>query len=413
LTRRVSSRISHYWKLGLCVTLALSTLVLFLISATAGAQTANDRRIVPLVAVVADTTPEPMSEALAAALPSEPEQTSAYVRPNTPTAAVSVTTASRFTWPAAGPITSYFGAGHPTGIDIALDLNSDSPVSAASDGRVTFAGGDACCEYGLYVVLEHDGGFETLYGHLSRVDAKVGDAVRQGQVLGLGGATGKADGKHLHFELLRDNQWVDPFLFLPALGAKLPASEQIACPGRDIETGPDSLTMLEVSSEEFPGLWFEEADIDGRPVDAEVIGSLVHVRFAAPALTKATGSSSLSTVSFKFGTSQGLSEAVSCVVRVSSNKTLANVIVPRQEPLTRALSSSPAAPMTPTRTPTPLPPTPTPTPITLYVVLTPRPSSTPKAPVSFSEDAPPRQVTATPRPATSTPTPKPKGVRFD
>src|SRR6185295_4216230 len=162
-------------------------------------------------------------------------------------------------WPASGPVSSYFGPGHPTGIDIALDPGLDTPVTAAGDGRVTFAGGDQCCEYGLYVVLEHDGGFETLYGHLSRIDVKVGDAVRQGQSVGLGGATGKADGKHLHFELLRDGQWVDPFLYLSLLGARLPVNEQVVCPDRTIMTGPDSLTILKVSSEAFPDLSFEEA----------------------------------------------------------------------------------------------------------------------------------------------------------
>ena len=74
---------------------------------------------------------------------------------------------SGFIWPASGPISSYFGPSHPLGIDIDFFANPNQAVGAAAAGTVTFAGGDACCSYGYYVIIDHGNGFETLYGHFS------------------------------------------------------------------------------------------------------------------------------------------------------------------------------------------------------------------------------------------------------
>ena len=62
-----------------------------------------------------------------------------------------------------------------------------------------------------------ESGATTLYGHFSQITVAQGDRVEQGDVLGLGGATGNATGKHLHFEVHEDNQVVDPQRFLPAV----------------------------------------------------------------------------------------------------------------------------------------------------------------------------------------------------
>ena len=101
----------------------------------------------------------------------------------------------RFAWPARGIITQYFWELHP-GIDIANDAGT--PEVAADAGQVVFAGwGD----YGIYVEIDHGNGFHTVYGHMSRVDVSTGQAVTKGQVIGLMGATGRATGPHLHFEI--------------------------------------------------------------------------------------------------------------------------------------------------------------------------------------------------------------------
>jgi len=122
---------------------------------------------------------------------------------------------SGFIWPTSGPISSPFGPGHPLGIDIDLFSNPNAPIGAAMAGVVTFAGGNACCSYGLYVVVDHGNGYQTLYAHLSKIAVSVGQRVSQGQLLGYGGRTGYATGNHLHFEVHRNGAVINPFSVLP------------------------------------------------------------------------------------------------------------------------------------------------------------------------------------------------------
>jgi murein DD-endopeptidase MepM/ murein hydrolase activator NlpD len=125
------------------------------------------------------------------------------------------TSASGFIWPVAGPISSYFGPSHPLGIDIDLFHNVGAPISAAMGGVVTFAGGNPCCSYGNYVVIDHGNGFQTLYAHLSTIAVSAGEVVAQGQYLGGGGTTGYSTGPHLHFEVHLNGSVVDPLKYLP------------------------------------------------------------------------------------------------------------------------------------------------------------------------------------------------------
>jgi murein DD-endopeptidase MepM/ murein hydrolase activator NlpD len=122
---------------------------------------------------------------------------------------------SGFIWPASGPISSYFTAGHPLGIDIDFHSSPNQAVGAAAAGTVVFAGGNPCCSYGLYVVIDHGNGFETLYAHFSSVAVSVGQRVSQGQVVGYGGRTGYATGNHLHFEVHLNGSVVNPLVYLP------------------------------------------------------------------------------------------------------------------------------------------------------------------------------------------------------
>ena len=123
--------------------------------------------------------------------------------------------AAGFIWPAAGPISSCFGPGHPLGIDIDFFAEPNQAAAAAATGIVTFAGGNPCCSYGLYVVIDHGNGFTTLYAHLSLIGVSVGQVIEQGQTLGLGGRTGFATGNHLHFEILFDGDPINPMPYLP------------------------------------------------------------------------------------------------------------------------------------------------------------------------------------------------------
>ena len=125
-----------------------------------------------------------------------------------------------FIWPVQGRISGRFGNqrvydGTPkaphSGMDIAAATGT--PVKAPADGVVTFA------NPGLYltggtVVLDHGHGISSNFLHLSRIDVKVGDVVKQGDTLAAVGATGRATGPHLHWGMNWFDVRIDPLLVL-------------------------------------------------------------------------------------------------------------------------------------------------------------------------------------------------------
>ena len=64
--------------------------------------------------------------------------------------------------------------------------------------------------FGLFVLLQHPGHYETLYGHASRLLVREGDSVQAGQVIALSGSSGHSTAPHLHFEIRLDGKPVDP-----------------------------------------------------------------------------------------------------------------------------------------------------------------------------------------------------------
>lgn len=96
---------------------------------------------------------------------------------------------------------------HP-GLDIAVP--TDSYIRAAGGGVVTDVGDDPV--YGRFVVIDHGGGYTTLYGHASETLVVLGQEVRERQVVALSGSTGRSTGPHLHFEVLLDGVPIDPLL---------------------------------------------------------------------------------------------------------------------------------------------------------------------------------------------------------
>ncbi|MHB8516186.1 MAG: peptidoglycan DD-metalloendopeptidase family protein, partial [Dehalococcoidia bacterium] len=118
-------------------------------------------------------------------------------------------------WPVVGPISSYYGPSHPLGIDIDGFRLAGAAVGAATSGTVIFAGGNACCSYGLYVVVMSPAGIETLYAHLSSVAVTQGQQVAQGAELGIIGSTGYSTGRHLHFEVIDNGVRQNPLNYLP------------------------------------------------------------------------------------------------------------------------------------------------------------------------------------------------------
>jgi murein DD-endopeptidase MepM/ murein hydrolase activator NlpD len=124
-----------------------------------------------------------------------------------------------FRFPADGPISSRFGMRmHPifhemrlhSGIDIGAGYGT--PARAAAAGTVVTAG--YISGYGTAVVIDHGGGLATLYGHLSRLNVRVGATVSAGQTIGAVGNTGNSTGPHLHFEVRVHGTPVDPMRYL-------------------------------------------------------------------------------------------------------------------------------------------------------------------------------------------------------
>lgn len=117
---------------------------------------------------------------------------------------------SNFIWPTRGTITQY-----PTSYHMALDIADSSapPVLAADSGTVVYSG---CFTwgYGCHIIIDHNNGYKTLYGHLSRRDVEQGAGVSQGQQIGLMGSTGRSTGTHLHLEIRQGNELLNPQAFL-------------------------------------------------------------------------------------------------------------------------------------------------------------------------------------------------------
>lgn len=115
--------------------------------------------------------------------------------------------------PCKGDITSGFGFRRwgrrlkfHYGVDVRLATGD--PVYAAFDGVVRIA--KLSVDYGYVVLIRHYNGFETLYAHFSRLLVSNGQTVRAGDVIGLGGSTGRSTGSHLHFEVRFKGEKVDP-----------------------------------------------------------------------------------------------------------------------------------------------------------------------------------------------------------
>lgn len=87
-----------------------------------------------------------------------------------------------------------------------------TPIYATGDGKVTTAGYDQS-GYGNHVIINNGYGYETLYGHMFRIKAKVGQKVKRGEVIGWVGSTGKSTGPHCHYEVHVNGREVDPIYF--------------------------------------------------------------------------------------------------------------------------------------------------------------------------------------------------------
>ncbi|MCK4923537.1 MAG: M23 family metallopeptidase [Spirochaetes bacterium] len=124
-----------------------------------------------------------------------------------------------FKYPARGRLTSRLGfridpftkrRAYHAGIDIANRIGT--PVHASQSGKVIFSGYKGT--YGKTVILSHQQGYSTVYGHLDKILVKKGQVVRQGDKIGTVGNTGRSTGPHLHFEIQRHRRIIDPLKLL-------------------------------------------------------------------------------------------------------------------------------------------------------------------------------------------------------
>jgi lipoprotein NlpD len=121
----------------------------------------------------------------------------------------------QFAWPVtAGVVSSPFGMRNGAmheGVDIAAPAGT--PIQAADDGAVIYVG--RLHGYGNVVILQHGGGYVTVYAHNQRNLVNVGESVTRGQQIAEMGASGRASGPNLHFEVRLNNQAENPIAYLP------------------------------------------------------------------------------------------------------------------------------------------------------------------------------------------------------
>jgi murein DD-endopeptidase MepM/ murein hydrolase activator NlpD len=174
----------------------------------------GDRLVIP----GAQAAVKPNAPALGAAKPAP----SAAVKEAEPTQSAAVVTLAegtgalpKFRWPANGRVIAGYG---PTpngqqndGINIALPENT--PVKAAEDGVVAYAGNELK-GYGNLVLVRHPNGYVTAYAHAKELLVKRGDQVKRGQVIARSGQTGNVNAPQLHFEIRKGASPLDPTRFL-------------------------------------------------------------------------------------------------------------------------------------------------------------------------------------------------------
>ncbi len=129
-------------------------------------------------------------------------------------------------WPVSGRLLSYWGmrtdpfsgdGSFHAGVDISASIGT--AVKATADGVVTLC--DWSGNYGRLAIVDHGGGLQTYYAHLSRFDVIPGQEVRRGQIIAASGASGRVTSPHLHYEVRQGGNPINPYLFL----AKSPTGE--------------------------------------------------------------------------------------------------------------------------------------------------------------------------------------------
>jgi murein DD-endopeptidase MepM/ murein hydrolase activator NlpD len=119
----------------------------------------------------------------------------------------------KFSWPVlSASVSSGYGSRwgrKHKGIDL---TSSNKSILAADNGKVIYVGKKS--DYGNMIIIDHKNGYETLYGHLSKISVKEGDIVEKGDKIGVMGSTGRSTGVHLHFEVIVNGVEKNPMSYL-------------------------------------------------------------------------------------------------------------------------------------------------------------------------------------------------------
>jgi len=124
-----------------------------------------------------------------------------------------VTVTGKFMWPVDGGHITCGWLGYPG--HYGLDIGAAKGTNIyASDGGIVVYVHYGKTSYGYEIVIDHGNGYETRYGHCSKILVEVGDKVEKGDVIGLVGSTGNSTGPHLHFEIIKDGNRINPKPFI-------------------------------------------------------------------------------------------------------------------------------------------------------------------------------------------------------
>jgi murein DD-endopeptidase MepM/ murein hydrolase activator NlpD len=162
--------------------------------------------------VTTATTPAKSSatETLASYTPPKKDQKVIQQAEDDNAVAPDATGIGKMRWPVRGRVIAKFGAGQD-GVDIAVPQGT--PVKAAENGVVIYAG-DGLKEFGNTVLVRHENGLVTVYGHASSLEVQRGQKVKRGQEIALSGMSGTTDSPKLHFEVRKNSAPVDPSGYL-------------------------------------------------------------------------------------------------------------------------------------------------------------------------------------------------------
>ena len=151
------------------------------------------------------------------------------------------------------------------GVDYGAPVGTE--VQAVASGRVTFAGWRG--GYGNLLIIEHSGGYQTRYAHLSRFHVSAGSPVSQGDIVARSGNTGASTAPHLHYEMLRHGQHIDPLRVDATSGEPLSGADLQTFEEQHVQPLNDELhrALADVSTEAATALLHQESEQLEEPTD--------------------------------------------------------------------------------------------------------------------------------------------------